>query len=54
MVIVGSGSSTSRYLKTDYPFTEGLTAGTQTQTGRESNLTPQEDSKIFSKDRIGL
>lgn len=54
MVIVGSGSHSSRFIKTDYPIEEGLTAGTQKQTGRESNLTPQESSMILDKDRTGL
>ncbi len=38
-------------LRTDWPNEKGLTARTQTQTGRQINLTPEISSKVLSKDR---
>jgi len=42
MVEVGTGTATSRFLKTDYPIEEGLEAGTQKQTGRDTQLEAEE------------
>jgi len=33
-------------VKTDYPVEEGLTAGTQTQVGRQRNLLPEKGSLV--------
>ena len=49
MVEVGTGTSGTRFLKTKYPVTSGLTAGTTKQEGRESNLVP-EISLVLTKD----
>ena len=38
-VVVGTGGHGTKILNKDYPFTEGLTAGTTKQTG-ESRLHP--------------
>lgn len=46
MVEVGTGGTTSRFLKTKWPHTEGLTAGTQKQTGRSMQLEPQGKYKV--------
>lgn len=43
-VKVSSGTLGTSTLNTDYPITEGLTAGTTKQTGKNVNLTPQEIS----------
>tara|TARA_R100001530_G_C4309559_1_gene152657 strand:- start:1352 stop:1474 length:123 start_codon:yes stop_codon:yes gene_type:complete len=40
MVVVGTGTVGTRYIETDYPFEEGLTAGTTKQTGNP-NLEEQ-------------
>lgn len=40
-------------LKTNWPVTEGLTAGTTKQTGRTSNLVP-ENSLIPERLKVGL
>lgn len=39
-VVVGTGVHGTRILNKDYPYTEGLTAGTTKQTG-EARLHPQ-------------
>jgi len=41
-------------LKTDWPITEGLTAGTTKQTGRLMNLMPTEKSFISAEKRKGI
>lgn len=42
-------------LRTDWPFEEGLTARTQSQTGRQMRLTPEGidgiKTTVLSKDR---
>ena len=40
-------------LRTDYPEEEGLTAGTQKQTGKVMNLIAQ-DSIVLSRNRKGI
>jgi len=40
-------------LKTDWPVEEGLTARTQTQTGRTMNLIP-DSSVVEEKETIGF
>jgi hypothetical protein len=42
-----------KYIKTNYPITEGLTAGTTKQTGRISNLL-YENTIIPQRERVGL
>ena len=39
---------------TRYPVEEGLTAGTQKQEGRVTNLVAEEGSLISEKDKVGL
>ena len=41
-------------LRTDWPFTSGLTAGTTSQTGHQENLIPEEKSFISSEKRKGI
>ena len=41
-------------LKTDWPIDEGLTAETQTQTGRISNLVAEEGSLVPQRYKKGL
>lgn len=38
-------------LRTDWPVEEGLTAETQTQTGRITNLQVQEATKVLTRTR---
>ena len=54
MVIVGTGGSGTRFIKTKYPSVTGLTAGTTKQTGRLLNLVPYTASKIPARLRRGL
>jgi|TARA_Y100000310_G_scaffold157582_1_gene156981 hypothetical protein len=41
-------------IKTNYPVVEGLTARTQRQTGRKTQLKPQEKSLIRKNETIGF
>ena len=41
MVTVGTGTAGTRFLKTNWPITEGLTAGT-TKLPEKANLIPEE------------
>lgn len=54
MVVVGTGKSGSRFLKRNYPNTDGLIAGTTTQEGHEENLVPQESSLIERRFKKGI
>lgn len=54
MVNVGTGTTGTRFIKTDWPIEEGLTAGTQKQTGREMNLIAEELSLVTEDDLIGV
>ena len=54
MVEVGTCGIGGKEIKTDWPVTEGLTAGTQKQTGRKTNLTPVEGSKVRVEFQKGL
>lgn len=54
MVEVGTGTAKTRFIKTNWPITKGLTAGTTKQTGKKMNLVPEEDSLIPEKDKAGL
>ncbi len=51
-------SKSAKELKTKWPHEKGLTAGTQTQTGRVMNLQPQGllgvKTTVSKKDRVGL
>mgnify|MGYP003147248369 CR=1 FL=1 len=38
-------------VKTNYPVEEGLTARTQKQTGRTTNLVPEEASLVSEKEK---
>lgn len=38
MVVVGTGSIGSKFIRRDYPIEEGLEAGSTTQEGRETDL----------------
>ena len=49
MVVVGSGVTGSKYLKRDYPITEGLTAGTEKQEGTRTHLVPEESFATKNK-----
>ena len=54
MVNVGTGTKGTRFIKKEWPITEGLTAGTEKQTGRTTNLVPQEKSLVSSREKVGL
>ena len=41
-------------IKTDYPITEGLTAGTTKQTGKVMNLVPKTRDMVPKRLRVGL
>ena len=47
-----ANTHSEKELKTNWPIEEGLTAGTQTQTGRISNLIPEEESLIEDRFKI--
>ena len=53
MASVGTGGSKSRFIKRAWPNEEGLTAGTQKQEGRTSNLVAEE-SKVLEKEEKGI
>lgn len=53
MVTVGTGGRGTRFIKTKWPITSGLTAGTQKQEGRTENLVYQE-SLVSKKDKVGI
>jgi len=53
MVTVGTGKSGTRFIKTDWPITEGLTAGT-TKLAEQANLIPEEKSLISKKEKVGI
>ena len=52
MVDTEQGGKGTRTIATDWPNEDGLTAGTQKQTGREENLIPQESSIVLRRDRM--
>lgn len=54
MVIVGTGKSGTRFLKTDWPFEEGLEAGTTKTSDKITNLIPEEGSNLSYNDRVGI
>tara|TARA_R100001480_G_scaffold130684_2_gene128117 strand:+ start:563 stop:730 length:168 start_codon:yes stop_codon:yes gene_type:complete len=41
-------------IKTEWPVEEGLTAGTQKQTGRTTNLVIQEQSLVPDRVKVGF
>ena len=41
-------------LKTKWPVEEGLTAGTQKQTGRQMNLVAEEGSLVNRREKVGF
>ena len=41
-------------LKTAWPVTSGLTAGSTKQAGRVMNLVPERGSKVLGRVKIGL
>jgi hypothetical protein len=53
MVTVGTGKSGTRFIKTDWPITEGLIAGT-TKLPEKSHLEAEEKDLTPEKDRVGL
>ena len=53
MVKVGTATKGEKEIKTDWPIEEGLTAGTQKQTGRITNLVPEE-SLVSERESRGL
>ena len=53
MVEVGTGTSKTRFIETDWPNTEGLTAGTTKQRSTTPYLEP-ETSNIEEKDKVGM
>jgi len=54
MVVVGDAATIGeKELKTDWPIEDGLTAGTQKQTGRVTNLVA-ENSIVPERETIGV
>ncbi len=53
MVEVATGDSGTRAIRTDWPNTEGLIAGT-TKLKDDFELTPEEKSLILSNDKVGI
>lgn len=53
MVTIGTGTSRTRFIRTDYPYDDGLDAGTTSQIGHKESLEAQ-SSKVLSKDKEGL
>ena len=51
MVYVKSGQ---KELKTKWPITSGLTAGTQKQTGRKTQLEAERGSTILRRHKVGM
>lgn len=49
-----AGSSGTKEIATRYPVTNGLVAGTTSQTGNEENLIPEEGTNIPFRKREGL
>jgi len=41
-------------VKTEWPVDEGLEGGTQKQTGRTTNLVPEEGSLVLEREKVGL
>jgi len=52
MVNVGTGGIGTRFVRTEYPVEDGLTAGTQKQEGRQSNLVPEDSSLVLEEDKF--
>ena len=53
-ITVGDAATlTEKEVKTRYPVVEGLTGGTQKQTGRTTNLVPQ-TSLVKQRLRVGI
>jgi len=54
-ITVGDAAThNEKEVKTRYPVEEGLTGGTQKQTGRTTNLVPQEKSLVPDRKKVGL
>ena len=54
-ITVGDAASKGeKEIRRRYPVEEGLTAGTQKQEGRISNLVPQEISLVPRRLKVGL
>ena len=49
-----ANTSGEKELRRNWPVEEGLTAGTQKQEGRESNLVPEEASLVPARLKVGL
>ncbi len=41
-------------LRTNWPIEEGLIAGTTTQTGNKTNMTPETSTKVLQRNRVLL
>ena len=53
MVVVGTGGRGTRFIRTEYPVVEGITAGT-TKLKDDYALVPEEDSLVSEKDKVGI
>ena len=49
-----ANTSGEKELKTNWPVEKGLTARTQKQTGRTTNLVPEESSLVPEREKRGL
>lgn len=52
MVEVGTGTRGTRFIKTEWPITEGLTAGTTKL--KDDWILDYEETKVLKKDREGI
>ena len=52
MVVVGTGGRGSAVVRTNYPVTDGIIAGTTTQEGHKENL--EADELAMENDEVGL
>jgi len=50
-IVVGTGGISSRFLKKDWPITEGLIGGTTKTHGRKVSLEAEEGSNIKKIDK---
>ena len=49
-----AGTSGTKEIATRYPIEEGLTARTQSQTGRQMNLVAEEGSVVPARNKVGI
>lgn len=53
-IVVGTGGAKSRFLKRNWPITEGLTGGTTKQEGTKDRLEPVDEDLTTNDSKKGL